>query len=147
MAAFPAVFDFSHRRNGFISVSKSLNWCIGSLRAGQHGVVVAVGSNLWPRVTRSVAGHPYALPQTNSQPPVLQLHQWGDAHQAVQGDLHEAQVGEARRLNTNQPALRRAQQPLPLLINPAPQPVESTVAAPRVVCKRAGRKVRTTQAP
>lgn len=61
-------------------------------------------SNLWPRVTRGMAGHADALSQTDSQPPVLQLHQWGDTHQAVEGDLHQAQVGEPRRLHANQPA-------------------------------------------
>lgn len=87
-------------------------------------------------VAGGVAGHPEALPQAHSQPPGLQLHQRGDAHQAVEGNLHQAEVGEARRLGADQPTLGGAEQSLPRLVDPAPQPVEGAVAAPRVVYSR-----------
>lgn len=48
---------------------------------------------------------------------------------------------EARRLGANQPTFCRAEQPLALLIDPAPQPMESTVTAPWVVYNR-GQEVR-----
>lgn len=87
-----------------------------------------------------MAGHPEALSQAHSDPPGLQLHQWRDTHQAIEGDLHQAEVGEARWLGADQATLCRAEQPLALLIDPAPQPVQSTVTAPRVVCQREDRK-------
>lgn len=92
---------------------------------------------LWSRVTRGMAGHPEALSEAHSKPPGLKLHQWWDTHKAIEGDLHKAEVGEARRLGADQPTFGRAEEPLALLINPAPQPVESTVTAPWVVCSRA----------
>lgn len=56
-------------------------------------------------VAGGLAGNTQALAQPHGEVAGLQLHHWGDAHQAVGRHLHQAEVREARRLGAEESAL------------------------------------------